>query len=186
MDQAGDQLTSQNGLTVYYEVPLDDHWNDNLTAAIAAIAENNRQIGHRNGFKLRCGGVVASAFPSSEQIAHALILCRDHDVPLKATAGLHHPIRHYNESVQTKMHGFINVFAAGILADVHQLSIDQTTAIINDEESGHFSFTESHFNWKNISATADQIASIRDARLIAYGSCSFDEPRDDLRALGWL
>ena len=186
LNQSSYQLTDQNDLVVFYEVTLDETWRETLATAIAALAKHNQLTGHHNGFKLRCGGVVASAFPSAEQIAHALILCRDHHVPLKATAGLHHPIRHYNDSVQTKMHGFINVFGAGILAHVHHLTPEQIITILNDEDPQHFQFNESHFAWKNLSAISEQINLIRQSQLIAYGSCSFDEPREDMRKLGWL
>ena len=122
LNSASHKLTDQNSLTVFYEITLDETWRNNMSTTIAAISQHNQKTNHHNGFKLRCGGVVASAFPTAEQIAHALLLCRDHQIPFKATAGLHHPIRHYNDSVQTKMHGFINVFGAGILAHVHQLT----------------------------------------------------------------
>ncbi len=183
--ETNQQFSEKNNLTVFYEIPLDDEWHANMTATVAAIAKLNTQTNRRNGFKFRCGGVVASAFPTADQIAHALILCRDHQVPFKATAGLHHPIRHYNESVQTKMHGFINVFGAGILAQVHALTADQTAAILNEEEPHNFQFTETHFAWKNLSATPGQITQARNL-FLAYGSCSFDEPREDLQKLGWL
>lgn len=185
LNSSNQQLTDQNNLIVFYEVTLDDEWRDNTTTTIAAISQHNQLTGHHNGFKLRTGGVVASAFPSAEQIAHALLLCRDYNVPFKATAGLHHPIRHYNESVQTKMHGFINVFGAGILAHVHQLTSEQTIAIINEEDARHFDFTESQFAWENLSATSEQIKSIRQDQFISYGSCSFVEPREDMQKLGW-
>ena len=186
LNSASYQLTDQNGLTVFYEIILDEAWRENLMTIIAALAQHNQQSGYHNGFKLRCGGVVPSAFPTAEQIAHALILCRDHQIPFKATAGLHHPIRHYNVGVQTKMHGFINVFGAGILAHIHHLTPEQTITILNDEDPRHFHFTESHFAWKNLSAASEQINPIRQNRLIAYGSCSFDEPREDMQKLGWL
>jgi hypothetical protein len=180
------KLTDQNKLTAYYEITMDEAWRENMQTAIHAISQHNQQTGHRNGFKLRCGGVVASAFPSAEQIAHALILCREHNVPIKATAGLHHPIRHYNESVLTKMHGFINVFGAGLLAHAHTLTLEQTATIINDEDPSHFTFAESSFSWKDLSVNSAQIRSTRGSALISYGSCSFDEPRDDMKKLGWL
>jgi hypothetical protein len=186
LNSASQQLTDQNNLIVFYEITLDEAWRDSMTGTIAALSQHNRQTGHHNGFKLRCGGVVPSAFPTAEQIAHALILCRDHQVPFKATAGLHHPIRHYNDSVRAKMYGFINVFGAGILAYVHQLSLEQTITILNEEDPRRFDFTESHFAWKNLTAASEQIVSIRQNQLIAYGSCSFDEPREDMQTLGWL
>ena len=33
-------------------------------------------------------------------------------IPWKATAGLHHPLRHFDDKLQTSMHGFVNVFGA--------------------------------------------------------------------------
>jgi hypothetical protein len=57
-------------------------------------------------------------------------------VPLKFTAGLHHPIRHSNDSVQTKMHGFINVFAAAAIAYAHRaVDAQQVQAILEDEDA---------------------------------------------------
>jgi hypothetical protein len=186
LDSASYQLTDQYNLTVFYETTLDEAWRENMATTIASLSQHNQQTGHHNGFKLRCGGIVASAFPTAEQIAHALLLCRDRQVPFKATAGLHHPIRHYNDSVQSKMHGFVNVFGAGILAHVHHLTPEQTITILSDEDPRNFHFTESHFAWKNLSATSEQIIPIRQSQLIAFGSCSFDEPREDMQKLGWL
>jgi len=140
----------------------------------------------RHGFKLRTGGVEASAFPPSELIAFALIMCRDHSVPIKFTAGLHHPIRHFNKSVDTKMHGFINVFVAGVLAHVEKLNEQRLVEILDDEDAASFTFDDDSLRWRDHRATTEQVASLRKDRITSFGSCSFDEPRDDLRALGWL
>ena len=40
--------------------------------------------------------------------------------------------------------------------------------------------------WTSLAARPDQVHDARSAVALAYGSCSFDEPREDLRALGWL
>lgn len=185
INSASHQLTDKNNMIVFFEVTLDEAWRENIETAITTLAQHNQNTGHHNGFKLRTGGVVASAFPTAEQIAHAILLCRDHNLPFKATAGLHHPIRIYNDSVQTKMHGFINVFGAGILAHIHQLTPEQTIAILNDEDPQHFIFSETQFAWKNLRAASEQIQSIRQNQLISYGSCSFVEPREDMQNLGW-
>ena len=105
---------------------------------------------------------------------------------MKCTAGLHHPIRHYRDEVKTKMHGFINVFAAGILALVHTLDAPHLSQILADEDPSHFRITESSLAWNNLTASAPQVADARNRLMIAYGSCSFSEPRDDLRQLYWL
>jgi len=40
--------------------------------------------------------------------------------------------------------------------------------------------------WREYSASADEIARARRSVLTSFGSCSFSEPRDDLRALGFF
>ena len=139
-----------------------------------------------DGFKLRTGGVEAKAFPRVDLIAFAIATCRDRKVPMKFTAGLHHPIRHFNSSVNTKMHGFINVFAAGVLAHALNLSEEQLIPILSDEDPASFKFDDDGLGWKDYRATIRQIEDARRGLVISYGSCSFDEPRDDLRSLGWL
>jgi hypothetical protein len=66
--------------------------------------------------KLRCGGVVASAVPTVTQLAVFLKACADRKLPLKATAGLHHPVRHFNVESGFVMHGFLNVVGAALMA----------------------------------------------------------------------
>ncbi|MGH7227245.1 MAG: hypothetical protein ACRELF_28860, partial [Gemmataceae bacterium] len=85
------------------------------------------------GFKLRCGGLEASAFPSSEQIAAALLSCLDAGIPFKATAGLHHPLPRFDAGVQARMHGFVNVFFAGVLAYARNLSPKQLCPLLDDD-----------------------------------------------------
>ena len=68
------------------------------------------------GVKLRTGGIKAEMFPSPEQVAFVIAACRGRNLPLKFTAGLHHPVRMYRDEVETKMYGFLNIFLAGMLA----------------------------------------------------------------------
>jgi hypothetical protein len=137
-------------------------------------------------FKVRTGGTETSAFPSSEQIANAIKLCRDNNVKIKCTAGLHHPIRHFNKEVNTKMHGFLNVFTAGVLSHSLDLSEEQLTEILNDEKVDNFMFFEEGFSWKKYNASIEQISEARKNFIVSFGSCSFDEPVNDLKALGLL
>ena len=132
------------------------------------------------GFKLRTGGVEPSAFPPSEQLAFAIAACRDDHIPIKFTAGLHHPIRHFNSGVNAKMHGFINVFVAGVLASALGLDESKLLPILNEEDPKNFRFDDESLCYKELRATIDQIESAR-RQVISFGSCSFDEPRDDLR-----
>ncbi|MFN2507549.1 MAG: hypothetical protein ABR589_02115 [Chthoniobacterales bacterium] len=159
---------------------------DEAERTIATIAEHNRSTGAQAfGFKLRTGGVIASAFPSSMQIARALVAAARHDVPIKFTAGLHHPVRQFHSSVQTKMHGFLNVLGAGVLAAEHKWEAVQTAAMLDDEDASAFAFTDESFRWREWEIPTERIRAQR-ALVTSLGSCSFDEPREDLRALNLL
>lgn len=171
------------------DAELNGFWEAPAKAAagmIELIAENNGTNPERKfGFKLRTGGVTADAFPSSAQIAGALVAATKQKVPIKFTAGLHHPVRLFHESVQTKMHGFLNVLGAGVLAAEHQWSEEQTAQMLDDEEPASFSFADDFFVWREWKVATDRIATLRKL-VTSLGSCSFDEPRDDLRALNFL
>lgn len=163
----------------------------NTAPAAAAIAAFNGRgsggevIGNA-GYKLRCGGVESKAFPTLERVAEVIGICRDHDIPIKFTAGMHHPLRNYSSEVGTMQHGFINIFGAALLSWGCNLSIDETVQCLCDETARHFRFTEEGFSWQDKTISAGEITRLRQSRAISFGSCSFAEPVDGLRSLGFL
>lgn len=167
------------GLRTFFEVP---------PAALADSTPFAERLADRSsdplafGLKVRCGG---TAVPTIEQLAAFICRCRDRRMPWKATAGLHHPLRHFDVGLQVPVHGFVNVFAAGILAHYHPLDAAQVAAILAEESPAAFRFSADAFGWRDWSCTA---AQVREARrwVPSFGSCSYDEPRADLQALGWL
>lgn len=140
----------------------------------------------RSGIKLRTGGVIATAFPESEEIARVIMMANDKQIPFKATAGLHHPIKKYNDSVSTDMHGFINVFGAGLLLFGNELTLEDIINILNEKHPENFIFTDTHFKWKDFAVSNSTIERARENFMISFGSCSFDEPREDLKVLGLM
>jgi hypothetical protein len=180
-------------LIPYFEADLRTDWRARVAVLVARVAAERHTRGPGTfphcpppGVKLRCGGLETQAFPSSEQVAFTMIACRDAGVPLKFTAGLHHPIRRFDAGVQMHMHGFLNVFVAGVLAHARRLSQEQVQRIIEDEDPTSFHFDDAGLRWKDWHATVDEITAVRRHAVTSFGSCSFDEPRDDLRALGLL
>jgi hypothetical protein len=188
LDQILKRIQHSAPLRFYCEISLGPDWAQQVPNGIHALKEFNHGTKQpfRDGLKLRCGGVEKSAFPSIEQLALCLHQCVSHRVPFKATAGLHHPLPRFDPSVQTRMHGFINVFGGGLLAAVHRLNSKQLQEILADDDPNHFHFAEDRFAWRDYQVTTQEIDDLRRTLLISFGSCSFDEPRDDLRALGWL
>jgi hypothetical protein len=178
--------TRASALGQFYEATLTTNWQETVSSVVDGLTQVGDERPPVHGFKLRCGGLEAAAFPSVEQVAYALAECRDKRVPFKATAGLHHPIRRFDASVQCMMHGFLNVFGAGFLAGARNLSRQELGGILADENPQNFAIEQDHFRWKSVRASTDEVSAARKHALISFGSCSFDEPRDDLRSMGWL
>jgi hypothetical protein len=167
----------QAGMNGWYEWDSGPSWREVDSDVLAVLA------GGAAGIKLRCGGPREAAFPSPEQVAFRIATCQAHGLRLKFTAGLHHPFRHFDRDVQGKMHGFVNVFGAAILAHALPLAEEQVRAAIEDEDPSNFGFDEIGFGWKQYHALTDEIIAARRQFVVSFGSCSFDEPRHDLRAL---
>jgi len=168
-------------LPVFWETPPN-----RAEQTIALLAEYNSDADLATfGYKLRTGGVTADAFPTSAQIAGALVAPATHQLPIKFTAGLHHPIRQFRDEVKTKMHGFLNVLGAAVLAAEHRWDASQTSLMLEDEDAASFSFTEDFFAWREWKVDVERLR-YRRKFVTSFGSCSFDEPREDLRALNLL
>ncbi len=136
------------------------------------------------GVKLRCGGTTADAFPSVDDVADFITDAVAANVPFKATAGLHHPVRHVDAATGFYMHGFLNLLAAAALAP----RVDRETMgrIVAEEDARAFHFTDDALQWRDLEVATSEIERTRRALFHAYGSCSFSEPVEDLVALNVL
>jgi len=171
------------GIHAFCEVPLVADWKKHVTATLDVMALHNASAESWIGVKLRTGGIQADMFPSVEQVAFVIAACRDRHLPMKFTAGLHHPIRMYREEVNTRMHGFLNIFMAGLLSHSQNLDIKKIEEILVDEDTNSFSIEEECLIWRNLSITSKEISRLREKALLSFGSCSFDEPRIELMNL---
>ncbi|MEE8154073.1 MAG: hypothetical protein V3T53_03820 [Phycisphaerales bacterium] len=163
-------------LFAFFELPIED----DPRGLIAALA------GGDAGAKVRMGGVTADATPAPPPLARFIGACASANVPFKATAGLHHPIRHHEDSVGARTFGFLNVFVGACLA--HELQLDQglLADLLDDESSSSFRFDAEGLAWREHRLSHGQITNARDHFAVSFGSCSFDEPRDGLRDLKLL
>ncbi|MDZ7772542.1 MAG: hypothetical protein U5K31_07370 [Balneolaceae bacterium] len=194
MDRLAETLAGDPRLPeyVFFEAPLEESWKKDLLTVMEALQAHNNDTAagleryRYAGFKLRCGGTEAEDFPSTEQVAWALNRAREHSLAVKCTAGLHHPVRHYADSVGTRMHGFLNVFGGAMIAWAHDLNDEELDAIVREEDPEQFHFGEEALTWREHSVFTGEIAELREVSLVSFGSCSFDEPREDLRGLDLL
>jgi hypothetical protein len=144
---------------VYYELVLDHSWRDSVPATVGAIAAVGGRV------KLRCGGEFV---PSAEQVALVMVSCHATRVPMKATAGLHHPLRRGSD------HGFLNFLCAA----AHSGESEKAVRDIIEEESLD--------GLPLSSLSAERARTTRERLFKGFGSCSWREPVDDLRELGML
>jgi len=188
-----DRLVSELGrdVRVFFEVPFAENWTTQVPAAIAQFAtraSDSPSVATEGGcgVKVRTGGVEAHMIPGVEQVACFIAACCKHKVAFKATAGLHHPIRHPSDQVAAPMHGFFNVFGGAVLAQHAGLDESTLSQILDDRDASHFVWSEDGLAWRDTRVDASRIAATRATLATSFGSCSFDEPIDDLRSMALL
>lgn len=167
-----------DSLTAYFEIPLAG----DVTPLVKAIARAGARA------KMRTGGVTPVAFPPSQQIIDFIVACYRGKVPFKATAGLHHPVRgerrltYEPDSPAGYMYGFLNVFLAAAL--IYAGGTEATAlAVLEETDPMAFVFEDSAISWRDARLRVDQLAKARAEFAIAFGSCSFREPVDELAQL---
>jgi hypothetical protein len=167
---------------IYFETP-PEKWH----ALLQATAEARARA------KIRTGGEVASAIPEESRMLEFLRIASERRLAFKATAGLHHPLRamqrltYKPDSAQAVMHGFLNVFCAAVLL-WHEPDLRQEAAWMLGERDADAITMDEAMTWHNsgVTLTAEQIREARERFCKSFGSCSFVEPIEDLRKLGWL
>jgi len=169
-----------DSIIVYFEVPT----GEDPRPLIDAIGANHSRA------KIRTGGLTQEMFPPAEQILRFLEACITANVAFKATAGLHHPVRclkpltYEKDSPTGTMHGFLNVFlAAAFMLD--GMSSSDLQALLMEDQASNFILDESSITWRGHRLSQARLLESR-ALASSFGSCSFEEPMEDLLALNLL
>jgi hypothetical protein len=167
--------------------------------ALGSLLEAIADVGQGAGAKIRTGGTTADAIPDARAVAQFLFACARAGVMCKATAGLHHPIHaphrltYADDSPTAMMHGFVNVFLAATLARDLVLHgypdpeiVETLIALLGESDIHHFVWHDDHVMWRRHRFDVPAIESTREQFARSFGSCSFEEPIEDLQQLGWL
>jgi hypothetical protein len=160
---------------VYVEVPLD--------AATPALLDAIADVKLRA--KIRTGGVTADAFPPAMEVVSFIRACLDRNLPFKATAGLHHPMRgtyrltYDGAAPSGEMYGYLNVFLAA--AFMRQGLDDRAAAeLLVEADPAAIVVEEQGIRWRDRVVDVDAIKALRARGATSFGSCSFREPVDEL------
>jgi hypothetical protein len=168
-------------MELFVEIPT----RDDPLPLVRAIADVGAKA------KIRTGGITEDAFPSSREVARFIRRCVEVGAPFKATAGLHHPMRAryhltYAPNAPTGvMFGFLNVFLAAALLRTGA-SEDEAVAMLEATDASELRFDDTGLTWRSHRLTSDQLRAARRLLARSFGSCSFEEPVDDLRALALI
>jgi hypothetical protein len=168
----------------FVEIGIED--DAHLELNLLAFGRPSAGASIRRYAKVRTGGVDAATVPAPDRLAQFIARTRDLEIPFKATAGLHHAVRRQDAEAGFAMHGFLNVFAASILARTHVFDRAKLEAILLDESAQDFRLSARCFEWRGAMAEAYEIAAARRSGIRSFGSCSFEEPIADLISLGIL
>jgi hypothetical protein len=159
---------------VFVEVP----WIDDQKEILYALSESESYYA-----KARLGGANADAFPPSDKVAQFISSCLSLELPYKLTAGLHHPYPTVDSATGGTMHGFLNVGVAAGLSVIEDLATKEIQAILDLPATA----------WR-VSGQDLQLLDYRfdveaayEARslFLGIGSCSIEEPLQDLISLGY-
>ena len=160
----------------FFELELD---ND-IRGILASI------VGSDAGAKIRTGGIRPELYPDTASLADFIIQCARADVPFKATAGLHHPLRNHNASIDAMQFGFLNVFLAALQAGEDDATPDRLGSLLTRSDLTGIEFLSDGISIDGEQYGLDEIEDVRIAFALSFGSCSFDDPVQDLVALGLL
>ncbi|MDG2201404.1 MAG: hypothetical protein P8K80_09520 [Phycisphaerales bacterium] len=175
IDQMLDLLPDE--LFPFVEIPYDQ----DVRGLLAVL------VGSDAGAKVRTGGVKPELYPDTTQLSNFILQCAMADVPFKATAGLHRPLRNHNDNVPAMQFGFLNVFVASLLARMNEeVTVDDLRPILTGDSLHGVEFGEDALTWGGHRFDLDAIEETRIAFALSFGSCSFQEPWDDLDQLGLL
>jgi len=153
--------------------------------AIIAAAREAAPANVTLGAKVRCGGTAPGGTPSTDDLAAFVVAAHARDVPWKASAGLHHPVRGMAYDNGVAQHGFLNLFLAGVALHAGAIEPARVAELLADDDPRAFVVDPAHAAWRDVRVEAEAIAAARE-RCVAFGSCSFAEPVNDLREMGIL
>ncbi len=153
-------------IATYVEAPRpqDASW----PSVLDAVARHGLRL------KFRTGGTEDSAFPTEPELSVWIAAAAQARVPFKATAGLHHAVRHTGPTTGFEHHGYLNLLLATAQAIAGE-PVEPTLAERDPTVLAHL-----------FARLDDRVLADARQKFVSYGSCSVLDPLDDLTRLGLI
>src|SRR5262249_55044772 len=124
--------------------------------------------------KLRCGGTSVESFPTVDEIADFLAIATGTGAPFKATAGLHHAVRHHDKNTGLTHHGLLNM----LVGTAHAVSGASAHDALRCTDAAALA--------AEASALSKETSRVVREVFACFGSVSLTDPVTDLTRLGLL
>ncbi|WP_414587875.1 hypothetical protein [Scytonema sp. PCC 10023] len=170
------------GVDVFFEIPL----SGDIEAYLAVLRDTGAAA------KVRTGGITVDAFPSVRELCQCILSFAEAQVSFKATAGLHHPLpgnyrlTYEQDSPVAVMHGFLNVAVLAALVYWQKVTLQEALEVLQESACDNFQFTATAVTWRNYRLEIKELEKVRQKFFRSFGSCSFQEPLDELKKLKLL
>ncbi|MBW4619219.1 MAG: hypothetical protein KME17_07650 [Cyanosarcina radialis HA8281-LM2] len=166
----------------FFEIPF----TSNLDSYLEVLASTNAAA------KIRTGGITAEAFPESDRICRSILAFAAAKIPFKATAGLHHPLlgkyrlTYEPNSPSAQMYGFLNVAFLAALAYYQKVTLTEGIELLAESSVTSFKWHQDGVYWRDRYLNISEVEASRQHFFRSFGSCSFEEPIDDLKQIKLL
>jgi hypothetical protein len=80
----------------------------------------------------------------------------------------------------------VGAFLGGALLHHGVIEQEELEMLLAEADAKHFAFTPTSVSWQGRTLTLVQLREAREKFATSFGSCSFDEPMDDLRSMQLL
>ena len=173
-------------IETYFEIPC----SGDLKEYLSVLKET------KTSAKVRTGGLKAEAFPTVEQLGQFIWDCAKTGISFKATAGLHHllpgqyPLTKNQGTSTAAMHGFMNVAVSAAFVYWQKLTFPELLTVLQESSLDNFQFNTQGIHWcdrplgrRALPERLLNLSELEAARkhfFRSFGSCSFQEPVDEL------
>ncbi len=168
---------------VFFEIPGNTYDINLAKKILKVIAVHNKSVYKRkienylfSGFKINC-----TPDPTSKFLAELIQSARDANVAIKFAGHNVNSFTYFDDDINMKIHGFINIMLAGLLSYSQALTIDEAIEVLDEKNPLNFTFKDNYIAWKEYATPATEIKMLRMLSYISFNLTHFNLPRVDFK-----